>query len=114
MQPFFHCAVAASLLSVGTVLILDALVLLGIDQIDIFDHVDDDVDDERLMMQDDSNTEEDEADSHPELGEGDLLPQRAELPLRAAYEYGNRKRRSRRTRWSGDMESHRGVKRCEF
>lgn len=105
MQPFFHCAFAATLLSVGAVLILDALLWLGLDQIDIFD-----ANNEEELMQEDSATEEEEADSHPELGEGDLLPVRTELPFRVTTSRG-RKKRSRRTKWNGEL-ANRGVKRC--
>lgn len=102
MQPFFHCAVAASLLSLGTVFILDALLWLGVDQIDIWDG---NVSGNDEVMLEGSTTEE-EAESHPELGEGDLLPARAELPLRAVRGKG-RKKRSRRTRWNGDRRAKR-------
>lgn len=107
MQPFFHCAVAATLLSVSTVLVLDALLWLGLDQIDIFD-----ANNNEEMMQEDSATEEEEVevDSHPELGEGDLLPAQAELPGRVTTPK-ERKKRSRRTQWNGELED-RGVKRC--
>lgn len=100
MQPFFHCALAAALVSIGTLLTLDALLWLGLDQIDIFDG-----NNEEMMMQEESGTEEEEADSHPELGEGDLLPMRAELPLRVSGM--ERKRRSKRTKWNEDLERKR-------
>lgn len=108
MQPLFHCAVAASLLSAGIVLALDALIWLGVDQMDIQDHRNGEV-----VMIEDSGTEEEEAESHPELGEGDLLPLGGELPVRAIRRGRpwHRKRRSKRTRWKKEDWEERGVKR---
>lgn len=106
MQPFFHCAVAASLVSVGAVLFMDALVWLGVDMMGLRD-----VEDENNMMLGDSTTEEEEeAESHPELGEGDLLPLRGELPVRVLR---RGRPRFRRRRWRKEDWEERGVKRFD-
>lgn len=110
MQPFFHCAIAASLLSVGAVLLLDALTWLGVDQMDIQD--DSNRQEIGAEVIEDSTTEE-EVESRPELGEGDLLPFRPELPPRAIRRGRPRfrKKRSKRTKWRNEDWEERGVKR---
>lgn len=105
MQSYVNCAVAATLVSIGTAFILDALYWLGIDLQDNNSDSDNEEEDEELI-EEDSGTEDNEdmelqVESHPEFGEGDLLPVALELPLQISSTVV-RKRRSRWTGWRKD------------